>query len=86
VAGLISDVAGLLAEQDGASFGCCWFKVTASDDWVYSLRSRDDFDVSELASKAGGGGHARAAGFTSLHNPFEFLTGEKFKPAEVKSA
>lgn len=83
VAGLISDVAGRLAEQEGAAFGCCWFKVSGKDDWVYSLRSRGDFDVSELASKMGGGGHAKAAGFNTLFNPFEFLTGEKFKPETV---
>lgn len=29
----------------------------------YSLRSRDDFDCSEVAKTMGGGGHARAAGF-----------------------
>ena len=29
----------------------------------YSLRSRGDFDVSELAKKHGGGGHKGAAGF-----------------------
>lgn len=32
--------------------------------WVYSLRSRSDFDVSEVARQFGGGGHAQAAGFT----------------------
>ena len=30
----------------------------------YSLRSRGDFDVSEVAKHFGGGGHAAAAGFT----------------------
>ena len=33
--------------------------------WVYSLRSRSDFDVSEVARQFGGGGHAQAAGFTA---------------------
>ncbi len=33
---------------------------------IYSLRSRtnEDFDVSEIAKRNGGGGHARASGFT----------------------
>ena len=31
----------------------------------YSLRSRGDFDVSEIAKKFGGGGHQNAAGFQS---------------------
>lgn len=33
--------------------------------WVYSLRSRSDFDVSEVARQFGGGGHAQAAGFVA---------------------
>ena len=33
--------------------------------WQYSLRSRSDFDVSEIAKKFGGGGHAKAAGFAT---------------------
>ena len=32
----------------------------------YSLRSRPGFDVSEIAGKMGGGGHATAAGFTQI--------------------
>jgi len=31
--------------------------------WQYSLRSRSEFDVSEIAKSFGGGGHAKAAGF-----------------------
>ena len=30
----------------------------------YSLRSRGDYDVSEIAVRYGGGGHTAAAGFT----------------------
>lgn len=33
------------------------------DDTVYSLRSRGDFDVSEVAKRYGGGGHKNASGF-----------------------
>lgn len=33
------------------------------EDTVYSLRSKGDFDVSEVAKRYGGGGHKNAAGF-----------------------
>lgn len=33
------------------------------DNVMWSLRSRKDFDVSEVAKRFGGGGHAQAAGF-----------------------
>lgn len=58
---LISDVAGTLAKA--ATFGVTFF-VDGQGRYVYSLRSRGDFDVSELASKYGGGGHKNAAGVT----------------------
>lgn len=57
-----SEVAGELAER-GVSFGACYFEV-GKGRWAYSLRSRGDFDVSEIAKKFGGGGHKAAAGFT----------------------
>lgn len=57
-----SEVAGELAER-GFSFGACYFEV-GKGRWAYSLRSRGDFDVSEIAKKFGGGGHKAAAGFT----------------------
>jgi len=43
-------------------FGIAWFQ---RDDGkiVVNLRSRGDFDVSELAQRFGGGGHKGAAGF-----------------------
>ncbi len=59
-----SEVAGELAERDGAEFGACYFEVR-SGEWQYSLRSRGDFDVSAVAKCYGGGGHKGAAGFTS---------------------
>lgn len=43
----------------------------ADSCWQYSLRSRSDFDVSEIAKSHGGGGHAQAAGFDT-----ESLLGE----------
>lgn len=73
VSNLISDVAGALASQDGADFGCCWFKIAGENEWVYSLRSRDAFDVGALAKQHGGGGHPRAAGFKSSWGPTMYM-------------
>lgn len=56
-----SEVAGELSEK--TSFGACYFEVEPRR-WQYSLRSRGDFDVSEVAKTFGGGGHKAAAGFT----------------------
>jgi oligoribonuclease NrnB/cAMP/cGMP phosphodiesterase (DHH superfamily) len=62
-----SEVAGELAE--GRPFGACYFYN--GHDWQFSLRSRADYDVSELAKTFGGGGHARAAGFAIQYLPWE---------------
>lgn len=71
--GLISEVAGRLAGKEGGEFGVCWFKLQGTT-WCYSLRSRGEFDVSEIAKKfEGGGGHAKAAGFQTEANPLSFL-------------
>jgi oligoribonuclease NrnB/cAMP/cGMP phosphodiesterase (DHH superfamily) len=57
-----SELVGALAES--AKFAAGWFQ---RDDgmFIYSLRSRGDFDVSEIAHRYGGGGHKNAAGFQS---------------------
>lgn len=60
-----SEVAGGLAER-ALIFGASYYR-RGDGLWEYSLRSRTDFDVSEIAKKFGGGGHAKAAGFTSSH-------------------
>jgi hypothetical protein len=57
-----SEVAGELAEKTG--FGACYFEVSQGR-WAYSLRSRTDCDVSEIAKIFGGGGHKNAAGFSA---------------------
>jgi oligoribonuclease NrnB/cAMP/cGMP phosphodiesterase (DHH superfamily) len=60
-----SEVAGeLAAEHPDADFGVCYCEVE-SGVFAYSLRSRGSFDVSEVARKFGGGGHAKAAGFSA---------------------
>lgn len=58
-----SEVAGELCATDGADFGASYMEV-APGRWVYSLRSRGDYDVSAVALQFGGGGHKNAAGFT----------------------
>jgi hypothetical protein len=67
-----SELAGAMAEEDGMhDFGACYFEVRPGE-WQYSLRSRGNFDVSQLALRFGGGGHAKAAGFTvpdPVHSP-----------------
>jgi hypothetical protein len=57
-----SEIAGELAVKEGAKFGAVYFQ---RDDfvWQFSLRSRSEFKVNELATKYGGGGHPQAAGF-----------------------
>jgi hypothetical protein len=57
----ISELVGALAES--APFAVGWFE-NVDGKYVYSLRSRGDFDVSAVAKAYGGGGHKNAAGFT----------------------
>ena len=58
---LQSEVAGALAE--GRPFGVAWYEVGGRR--YYSLRSRDGgIDVAEIAKRFGGGGHAKASGFS----------------------
>ena len=57
----VSELVGKLAEA--APFAVGWFQ-RADGMFVYSLRSRGDFDVSAVARQFGGGGHRNAAGFT----------------------
>lgn len=52
----------LLKHNPESSYSISYFQ-RADGRWQYSLRSRSDFDVSEVAKKYGGGGHAQAAGF-----------------------
>ncbi|CAH0174772.1 DHHA1 domain-containing protein [Stenotrophomonas lactitubi] len=58
---LASDAGHLMAK--GKPFAACYYDK--AEGRVFSLRSTDDgVDVSEVARLYGGGGHARAAGFT----------------------
>ena len=60
---LMSDAVGQLAEAYPDARFAAGFFVTPDGRYVYSLRSRGDFDVSEVARSIGGGGHPGAAGF-----------------------
>jgi len=58
---LQSEVAGILSKD--RPFGVAWYQVGGRR--YYSLRSRDGGeDVADVARQFGGGGHARAAGFS----------------------
>jgi len=59
----VSDVCHLLLEEyPDSPFSASFFELEKGT-WVVSLRSRGDFDVSEVAKANGGGGHKAAAGF-----------------------
>ncbi len=70
-----SDAGHLMAK--GEPFAACYWDTETAR--VYSLRSSDDgLDVSEIASKFGGGGHRNAAGFSvplPMFNVDDVLTG-----------
>jgi bifunctional oligoribonuclease and PAP phosphatase NrnA len=48
-------------------------KPAPDDTWKGSLRSRRQVDVGAIAGKLGGGGHARAAGFSSDEAPDDIV-------------
>lgn len=56
----ISEVAGELAQTSDVGIG--WFE-RGDGKIQFSLRSRNDIDVSKIAKLFGGGGHKNAAGF-----------------------
>lgn len=62
---LTSDAGHLMCEG-GEPFAACYWDTP--EGRVFSLRSRDDgADVSEIAKRFGGGGHAHASGFRLPH-------------------
>lgn len=69
MSGIISDLANQLSE--GHSFGSSFF--VAEDKVIFSLRSRGNFDVSDIARLFGGGGHKNAAGFSIDFERFKKL-------------
>lgn len=57
-----SELLGFLC--NGECFSVGWFQRT-DGKFVYSLRSKGNYDVSEFAKMHGGGGHKNSAGFVS---------------------
>lgn len=58
---MVSDAAHLMAQ--GEPFAACYWDTAAGR--VFGLRATDDgVDVSDVAKQYGGGGHAKAAGFS----------------------
>lgn len=58
-----SETASVLLERHAdADFSMTYYQ-DRDGRWGHSLRSRSEFDVSVIAKKYGGGGHAQAAGF-----------------------
>jgi DHHA1 domain len=66
---LASDLGHKLAVESG-SFGLVYSYNGAKGEWMFNLRSNGDFDVTEIATYFGGGGHKNAAGFTQSVLPF----------------
>ncbi len=64
-----SDLGQVLAEKSG-TFGMTYHYDGKKSRWNFSLRSMGEFDVGQLATGFGGGGHKNAAGFTLKNNPF----------------
>lgn len=64
-----------------APYAVGFFDLT--DKRIYSLRARKgDFDVSDLAKRMGGGGHASAAGFSvPFKSPFGYYSLKEISPA-----
>lgn len=67
-------VTALLRDKD-APVAASYFR-RADGRWQFSLRSRSDFDCSEIAKRFGGGGHAQAAGFDVQYLPWEHPLGD----------
>ncbi len=65
---LASDVGHALSEKCG-TFGACIRLNLEAGKIEWSLRGTKDFDVSAIAKRFGGGGHAGAAGFESSLTP-----------------
>ena len=68
---LWSDVAAEMLRQRGGEYAVT-YRRRQDGRWEYSLASAGQVDVSEIAKKYGGGGHASAAGFESVelvHRP-----------------
>lgn len=64
------DVGHLLVERSPDKFGVLYWWDQATKQWMVSMRSKGDLDVSRIAQKYGGGGHKAAAGFQCQELPW----------------
>jgi len=60
----------LIDQLPGYTF-YAYFFLNKTGRWQFGLRSRGDFDVSEVAKRFGGGGHKNAAGFDVERLPWD---------------
>jgi bifunctional oligoribonuclease and PAP phosphatase NrnA len=65
----VIDVVGAIDEADVAVV----LKETDAGQWLVSARSKGQVDVGRACSELGGGGHAKAAGFTAAGTPAEVI-------------
>jgi phosphoesterase RecJ-like protein len=79
---MLKETGGRLDETDGVVEAlrdirgvevACLMKEISTRMFKVSLRSKQSFDVAAFSEENGGGGHARAAGFTAKGNTFEDL-------------
>ena len=71
---------GLPRSIDGVEIGV-YIRQRGTDEYKVSLRSNTDADVSAIAANFGGGGHAKASGF-SLKMPLDSAKKETVKTIE----
>lgn len=67
-------IVNYMRNLEGVEVGV-FFKETKDNEYKVSLRSKKHIDVGSIAKSFGGGGHARAAGFT-YHGPLEQVQSE----------
>lgn len=68
---LTSDVGHRLCKTFGSEFSITYRDI--EDSRIFSLRGVGRVDLSEIASRHGGGGHFNASGFTKDHNIYKYL-------------
>jgi nanoRNase/pAp phosphatase (c-di-AMP/oligoRNAs hydrolase) len=64
----VSEVCNALLEKHPESKFAAAYADMSDGRRSWSLRSRKDFDSSEIAKRFGGGGHPQSSGFTTFHD------------------
>ena len=70
----LDSIAALPASIEGVLVGITIRELVNSNDCKISVRSSEGVDANVVCARFGGGGHARAAGFTSPLSPEEIRT------------